>query len=167
METSLISLAQTVGDRQANIDRLEALLNASPIAMYTCRADGGFQATFVTDGVRALWGYEPEDFLRDPRFWTDRVHPDDKPRVLEQLSHVLTQTKHSYDYRFRTKTGEYRWTHDELRLVTDAAGATLEIAGYCFDITDQKLAETALRGNGGASKGHLQFHLRSAGDLPG
>ena len=113
--------------------------------MYTCRADGGFQATFVTEGVRALWGYEPEDFLRDPRFWTDRVHPDDKPRVLQQLSRVLTQTKHSYDYRFRTKTGEYRWTHDELRLVTDAAGAPLEIAGYCFDITEQKLAETALR----------------------
>ena len=63
----------------------------------------------------------------------------------EQLSRVLTQTKHSYDYRFRTKTGEYRWTHDELRLVTDAAGAPLEIAGYCFDITEQKLAETALR----------------------
>jgi PAS domain S-box-containing protein len=145
MESSLFSLAQSVEDQHARMRRLESLVAASPVAMYTCRADGGFEATFVTEGVRTLWGYEPEDFLQDPRFWTDRVHPDDKPRVLEQLSCVLTQTRHSYDYRFRTKTGEYRWTHDELRLVTDASGTPLEIAGYCFDITEQKLAEIALR----------------------
>jgi len=113
--------------------------------MYTCEAKGDFATTFVTDGVRTLWGYEPEDFLRDSQFWTNRLHPEDAPRVLEQLPHVLESTKHSYDYRFRTKSGEYRWTHDEVRLVRSAAGNPLEIAGYCFDITEQKLAETALR----------------------
>jgi two-component system, sensor histidine kinase and response regulator len=145
MQTSLFSLAQTLEDRQADVRRMESLVNASPVAMYTCRAGGDFAATFVTEGVRTLWGYEPEDFLRDPRFWTDRIHPEDLAGVLEQLSHVLTRTNHSYDYRFLTKSGEYRWTHDELRLVTDADGNALEIAGYCFDITERKLAETALR----------------------
>ena len=161
METSLLSLAQTLEDRQANIRRMESLVNASPVAMYTCRAEGDFRTTFVTEGVRTLWGYEPEDFLRDPRFWSDRVHPEDGPRVFNQLNRVLELTNHSYDYRFRTKSGEYRWTHDDMRLVTDAAGKPLEIAGYCFDITERKLAETALR----ESEERLKVIFNSTSDL--
>ena len=161
METSLLSLAQSLEDRQANIRRMESLVNASPIAMYTCRADGDFRATFVTEGVRTLWGYEPEEFLRDPRFWSSRVHPEDLPHALEQLSRILERTNLSYDYRFRTKDGEYRWTHDELRLVTDPSGKPLEIAGYCFDITEQKLAETALR----ESEERLKVIFNSTSDL--
>ena len=120
-------------------------MNASPVAMYACRAEGEFTTTFVTEGVRTLWGYEPEDFLHNPRFWTEHLHPEDAPRVLRQLSRVVEQGRHSYDYRFRVKSGEYRWTHDDMRLVRDRAGNPLEIAGYCFDITEQKQAEAALR----------------------
>jgi PAS domain S-box-containing protein len=145
MESSLLSLARTVDEREANLRRVEALLNASPIAMHTCKAGGDFAATFVTEGVRTLWGYEPEEFLRDQNLWARCVHPDDAARVIEQLPLVLERGHLAYDYRFRTKSGEYRWTHDELRLVKDAAGNPLEIAGYCFDITERKLAESALR----------------------
>ena len=83
--------------------------------------------------------------MHQPGFWTDRIHPDDVVAVHDHLAHVLERGTHSYDYRLRTKSGEYRWTHDELRLVRDTAGKPLEIAGYCFDITEQKLAEAALR----------------------
>jgi PAS domain S-box-containing protein len=144
METSLESLANLAGG-PTKLGRLESLLSASPIAMFTCKAGGNFAATFVTEGVRALWGYEPEDFLNEPRFWSDRIHPDDASVVYHHMSQALARGTHSYDYRFRTKSGEYRWTHDELRLVRDAAGEPLEIAGYCFDITEQKLTEKALR----------------------
>ncbi len=145
METSLTSLAQTLEEQQTTRGRLESLLNASPIAMFTCNPGGDFAATFVTEGVRALWGYEPDDFLNQAGFWADRIHPEDATVVYDHLAKVLEHGAHSYDYRFRTRSGEYRWTHDELRLVRDSGGAPLEIAGYCFDITERKLAETALR----------------------
>jgi PAS domain S-box-containing protein len=131
--------------------------------MYTCKAEGDFTTTFVTEGVRTLWGYEPEDFFRDPRFWTEHLHPEDAPRVLRQLSRVVEQGRHSYDYRFRVKSGEYRWTHDDMRLVRDAAGNPLEIAGYCFDITEQKLAEAALR----ESEKRQKVIFNSTSDLQG
>ncbi len=114
-----------------------------------------------------LWGYEPEDFLRQPGFWAGRIHPDDIAAVYGHLARVLEGGAHRYDYRFRTKSGEYRWTHDELRLVRDAAGNPLEIAGYCFDITEQKLAEAALRESEARQKVDLQFHFGSAGAVPG
>ena len=62
METSLTSLAAAWKRRQTKLERLESLVNASPIAMFTCKAGGDFATTFVTEGVRTLWGYEPEDF---------------------------------------------------------------------------------------------------------
>jgi PAS domain S-box-containing protein len=144
METTLTSLAKNLEAEQSALGRLESLVNASPIAMFTCKAGGDFAATFVTEGVRALWGYEPEDFFQ-PRFWADRIHPEDVSAVLSRLSRALESETQRYDYRFRTKSGEYRWMHDELRLVRDAGGSPVEIAGYCFDITEQKLAETSLR----------------------
>jgi PAS domain S-box-containing protein len=145
METSLISLAQSMEARQAELGRMESLIDASPVAMFTLKPDGDFAATFVTKGVKALWGYEPEDFLHQPKFWADRIHPDDIAVVFEHLAGVLERETHGYDFRFRTKNGEYRWTHAELRLVRDAEGRPAEIAGYCFDITEQKLTESALR----------------------
>jgi two-component system, sensor histidine kinase and response regulator len=145
METSLTSLAETLEDRRTNLGRLESLVNASPIAMFTCKAGGNFAATFVTEGVKTLLGYDPEDFLNEPGFWSNRIHPEDVSAVFDHLTQVLERGSYGYDYRFRTKRGEYRWTREELRLVKDAAGSPLEIAGYCWDITEQKLAEAALR----------------------
>jgi PAS domain S-box-containing protein len=145
METSVTSPARKLELQQSTLSRLESLVNASPIAMFICKAGGDFAATFVTAGVRALWGYEPEDFLHRPGFWASRINPDDLGAVYGHLARVLECDAHGYDYRFRTKSGVYRWTHDELRLVRDSAGNALEITGYSFDITEQKLAEAALR----------------------
>jgi PAS domain S-box-containing protein len=145
MESSLTSLAQSLEARQTKLERLEALVRVSPIVMFTCKAGDDFACTFITEGVRTLWGYQPEDFMLQARFWADRIHRDDITSVYDHLARVLENGAHRFDYRFLTKLGAYRWTHAELRLVKDAAGNPVEIAGYCFDITEQKLAESALR----------------------
>src|ERR1700733_1721492 len=163
METSLTSLAQNLDSRQSQLARLESLVNASPIAMFICEARGDFRCTFVTEGVRALWGYDPEEFLNKRGFWTDRIHPDDVAAVYGHLALVLKNGAHRYDYRFRTKSGEYRWTHDELRLVKDSSGNPLEITGYSFDITEQKMAEAALR----ESEALQKVIFNSTSDLQG
>src|ERR1700733_7241206 len=163
METSLTSLAQNLDSRQSQLARLESLVNASPIAMFICEARGDFSCTFVTEGVRAVWGYDPEEFLNKRGFWTDRIHPDDEAAVYGHLALVLKNGAHRYDYRFRTKSGEYRWTHDELRLVKDSSGNPLEITGYSFDITEQKMAEAALR----ESEALQKVIFNSTSDLQG
>jgi PAS domain S-box-containing protein len=143
METSLTSLAQNLDLRQAIPGRLESLVNGLPVVMYAYRPEGG--PTFVTEGIRILWGYEPEAFLAEKSFWKDRVHPEDLAQVFDQLPLLLEHGSRGYDYRFLTKSGEYRWIHDEVRLVRDSSGNPLEIIGYCVDITEQKLTEAALR----------------------
>jgi PAS domain S-box-containing protein len=144
MESVLTSLAQRLSEDQPNNQgKLESLVNGLPVVIYAYRPEGG--PTFVTEGIRLLWGYEPEDFLRDKSFWKDRVHPDDLKQVFNELPLLLERGTRGYDYRFLTKRGEYRWIHDEVRLVRDSAGNPLEIVGYCVDITERKLMEAALR----------------------
>src|SRR6202044_991066 len=81
MEASIASLAESVEARQTTLGRMELLIDASPVAMFTLKAEGDFAPTFVTKGVKALWGYEPEDFLHHPKFWVDRIHPEDVSAV--------------------------------------------------------------------------------------
>jgi PAS domain S-box-containing protein len=161
MEASLTALVENLQARETMLSRLEALVNASPVAMFTCQAGGDFATTFVTQGVKALWGYEPEDFLAIPGFWGGHVHPEDAAMVFRELARLPELGAHGYDYRFRTQTGEYRWTRDELRLVRDAQGNPLEIAGYCFDITERKLADAALR----ESEARQKIIFNSTSDL--
>jgi two-component system, sensor histidine kinase and response regulator len=161
METSLTSLAQSVEARHAKLGRMESLIDASPVAMFTLKPGGDFAPTFVTQGVQALWGYQPEDFLHQPKVWGDRVHPDDVSAVYHHLAQALERGTRGYDFRFRGKDGEYRWTHAELQLVRDAEDRPLEIAGYCFDITEQKLIESALR----ESEARQEVIFNSTSDL--
>src|ERR1019366_5696585 len=69
--------------------------------------------------------------------------------------------EYNHEYRFRTKSGEYRWVRDELRMLRDPAGNALEIVGHCFDITERKLAEAALREN----EPRLQLIFNGTSDL--
>jgi len=139
MDNSLAALADKVGvGSPSHLQRLEFLVSTVPVVIHTCKAEGDFSATFVSDGVRTLWGYEPCDFLKNHRFWIDRLHPEDVDRIVAGLSVVLTAGQYCHEYRFRTKSGEYRWVRDELRLLRGAAGEPLEVVGHCFDITERK-----------------------------
>jgi PAS domain S-box-containing protein len=142
MDNSLAALAEKVGiGSPSHLQRLEFLVSTVPVVIHTCKAEGDFSATFVSDGVRALWGYEPEDFLKNNRFWIDRLHPEDAERIVAGLGVVLTAGQYCHEYRFRTMNGEYRWVRDELRLLRGIAGEPLEVVGHCFDITERRRSE--------------------------
>ena len=65
----------------AAAERLARLLSSSPAVIYSFRASGDFGPTFVSDNLRTVFGYAPAEYLEDPSFWRERVHPDDLARV--------------------------------------------------------------------------------------
>ncbi|MCX7596944.1 MAG: PAS domain-containing protein, partial [Fischerella sp.] len=144
-----LSTTETLrGEQQALAEtRLRHLLTVSPVAIYSCQPDGDFATTFVSDNISSLLGYESREFLEDSQFWTNHIHPEDAPRVLAELATLFEQGHHTYEYRFQHQDGSYRWIRDELTLVRDASGQPLEIVGSLIDISDRKLAETALHEN--------------------
>ena len=125
--------------------RLEYLLSCAPAVIYTCMTTGDYAATFISDGVKAQLGYEPEDFLEDPEFWSNNIHPEDKERVFRELAILYKKGHYVHEYRFRHKNGYYCWMRDELRLFSDDDGNPVEIVGSWLDITERVQLEEDLR----------------------
>ncbi|PSO47291.1 MAG: hypothetical protein BRC33_13170 [Cyanobacteria bacterium SW_9_44_58] len=137
---------QTERENRLLQERLEYLLHANPAIIYSCKTYYPYQATFISQNVASILGYQPTDFTEKADFWASHIYPDDAPRVFDELSRFSSQQKtHQDQYRFWHGAGHYIWVRDELRLVCDNAGNPLEIVGYLADITQQKQAEEQLQ----------------------
>jgi adenylate cyclase len=60
--------------------KLSHLLGASPAVIYSFKAKDNFAPIFVSDNITRLFGYAVREYLDDPNFWRERVHPEDLPR---------------------------------------------------------------------------------------
>ncbi|MEK1889826.1 MAG: PAS domain-containing protein [Phyllobacterium sp.] len=123
--------------------RLARLLSSSPAVIYSFEATGDFSPTFVSENINAVFGYAPSEYLENPSFWRDRVHPEDLARVEEAISQFFQNGTQAVEYRFRCKDGSYCWVNDEQQLIRDKKGKPLEIVGSWSDITARKAAEQA------------------------
>ena len=56
------------------------LLSASPAVIYSFKATADFAPTFISHNITSVFGYTPAEYLADPAFWRDRVHPGDLAR---------------------------------------------------------------------------------------
>src|SRR5215831_252924 len=125
----------------AGQERLTQLLSASPAVIYSFKATGDYAPMFVSNNIIGLFGYTPAEYLEDPSFWRERVHPDDLARVEDEISTLFQNGTHAVEYRFRRKDGSYCWVNDEQHLTRGVDGKPLEIVGSWSDITTRKLAE--------------------------
>ncbi|HET9273087.1 MAG TPA: PAS domain-containing protein [Methyloceanibacter sp.] len=127
----------------AAADRLARLLDASPAVIYSFEAKGDFRPTFVSDNIARLFGYSAREYLDDPNFWRERVHPNDLPRIEAEMGALFEHGQHVCEYRFRKKDGAYCWVNDEQHLVRDKQGEPSEVVGSWSDISARKAAEDA------------------------
>ena len=117
------------------------LLGSSPSVIYSFEARGAFSPTFVSGNIERLFGYAPSDYLEDPEFWSERVHPDDLDRVEADVSLTFEAGLNTLEYRFRRKDDTYCWVKDEQQLIRDDQGEPLEVIGSWSDISALKDAE--------------------------
>ena len=128
----------------AEIKRRKIMLASCPAVVYTCVPVGDYPATYVSEYVHEMLGYQPSDFLENSNFWADQIHPEDKNRVFDELNNLFLKDRYLYEYRFQHKNGSYRWMRDEMKLIRDGSRNPLEIIGSWVDITPHKEAELAL-----------------------
>jgi PAS domain S-box-containing protein len=126
-------------------ERLQFLLNSTPAIIYACETTGNYAATFVSDNVSSIFGYQPSQFTEDADFWASHIHPEDAPSLFADLDRLFERGNHIHEYRFQHQNGHYLWMRDELKLIRDAAGNPVEIVGYWIDITDRRKAEEELQ----------------------
>ncbi|MBD2048044.1 PAS domain-containing protein [Coleofasciculus sp. FACHB-64] len=126
-------------------ERLQHLLTSSPGIIYSCKASGNYDITFVSENIKTVLGYEAQEFLEDGTFWASHIHPEDVSRVFAELPRLFVTGDYAYEYRFLHKDGTYRWLYDQMKLVKDEAGNPIECVGYSLNISDRKHSEDRLR----------------------
>ncbi|WP_445173743.1 PAS domain S-box protein [Microcoleus sp.] len=129
----------------ATTNRLNFLLNYSPVVIFSCKPDGDYRGTFISENVKDVLGYESITFLGDDEFWVHNLHPDDVEQVLNGLANPFVNDFYFHEYRLRRSDGVYRWILGQLRLIRDHAGRPVEMLGYLIDINDRKQAELELQ----------------------
>ncbi len=140
--------------------RFQQLVASSTAVLYaTAVTATGFPPTWVSENVTRIMGYEVAESLA-PNWWIDNLHPEDRPRVLNQVPELLSSGELVMEYRFRHKDGTYRWIRDHARLRRDALGTASEVVGAWVDITERTRAAEALR----ASEERFRGLLDSAPD---
>jgi two-component system NtrC family sensor kinase len=128
--------------------RLQYLIDNTPAVIYCTVPSGDFKMTFVSNNAWHMLGYRPQDMVADPNFWFDHIHPEDAPSIFSSLAMVFVENTRTYEYRFMTAYGSYRWMHDTLRVIRDDKGVPIEVIGAMTDITARKQMEESLHKKG-------------------
>jgi len=80
--------------------------------------------------------------------WENRIHPDDRNRVVETIRHAIDTNTESWavEYRFRYKDDSYAFMQANGHLMRNTAGKVVRMVGGMRDLTEQKkMAEKHLR----------------------
>jgi PAS domain S-box-containing protein len=98
--------------------------------------------SFVSEGTTEILGYSPSEWLDDPGFWTDHLHPDDREQTLSRLVRAsMSGSRFDAEYRFIAKDGSVVWLRDVGHTVNDPQGQPAVIRGVMTDITPRKTLE--------------------------
>ena len=100
---------------------------------------------FVSPQIEGLLGFPPHALVGDHGLWSERLHPDDRERVLaaERAAHA-EQTDLDEEYRMIAADGSIVWCWERAAIVRDADGRPTHTQGVMVDITARKLAEARL-----------------------
>jgi diguanylate cyclase (GGDEF)-like protein/PAS domain S-box-containing protein len=100
--------------------------------------------TYIGPQIEQLLGW-PRDSWQGVMDWAERMHPEDRQRVLEFcVAQSQAGVDHEADYRALTRDNGYVWIRDVVHVVRDASGQVEALIGFMFDISERKRQEQEL-----------------------
>jgi PAS domain S-box-containing protein len=125
-------------------ERLRIIADVSADAIYDWDIEAG--VTRWNHGMRTLFGYS-EDAVQTHQWWQERVHPDDKDRVVQSVRSALEQKVDYWteEYRYRRADGSVAHVIDRGYFIYDKDRNPLRMIGAMVDITSRvALAEAQI-----------------------
>ncbi|HEX9931253.1 MAG TPA: PAS domain-containing protein, partial [Allosphingosinicella sp.] len=139
------ALAETQAALLESRRRFDHLVGNLSGVVYRSTVEAPWRMAFVSDGVRALTGYDPQALERDTA-WAEIMHRDDVAQVEADIAAAVAE-RHSFAlcYRILHRTGEARWVREQGRAVYDESGRPLFLEGVITDAGEEKRLELSLR----------------------
>lgn len=134
-------------------ERLKFALEGSNDALWDIDMISG--ELYVSPRWSSMMAYRVGEIPNDLMAWKKLLHPDDEQKVY-RLFESIQQGKINFfqiEYRFKTRTGQYKWILNRGKIVqVDSRGKPLRAVGTHSDITIRKNAERELNRN----RSHLE-----------
>ena len=125
--------------------RQAAIIQSLPIVLYLEAVDAAARVPqFVGGDFAAVTGFAFEAVEAHPTLWVERLHPDDRDRVLEALRERRRSGAMAIEYRWRCADGQYKHFLDQAVLLRGPEGAPDRYAGTLLDVTERKDLENEL-----------------------
>lgn len=134
-----------IEERTAQLMESEAkyrtLVENIPLVVYRIKPGG--EILFVNQVVEDVFGFSPEEILRTPELWRERVYEEDRPRVKELRERSLLEGRELVaEYRVKHKKGHIVYVTDHAIPVRAPDGQVRSVDGIIMDVTGRvKLQE--------------------------
>ena len=124
-------------------EKYRRLLANLPDVAWTADIHGN--ASYISPKVEAVLGYTSEEICcGGSGLWFGRIHPDDRPRVIEAISALFSEGRPlNLEYRVQRKDGQWIWLQQSAFQTFQSDGVTYA-DGVFSDITQRKVSEAAL-----------------------
>ncbi|MEX1212111.1 MAG: PAS domain S-box protein [Balneolaceae bacterium] len=107
--------------------------------VWESRADT-FEFLYISPQVKQILGYKPEEWLAEPNFWQNHIHPDDRDAAVQTCIYETQKGRnHQFEYRMQHADGHYIWLRDVV--TAQSAEKTGKLRGLMIDITREKELE--------------------------
>jgi signal transduction histidine kinase len=126
-------------------ERQTAILRSLPIVLYSTKVGAAFSGPrFLSETIAQAVGFAPEAFIVDAELWLERIHPQDRPRVLTEVAAIASTGMLATEYRWLCADGSQRSFLDRAVLIRGEQGQAKEIFGSCLDVTERRQVEHQL-----------------------
>jgi diguanylate cyclase (GGDEF)-like protein/PAS domain S-box-containing protein len=99
---------------------------------------------FVSHQAERLLGYPCAQWLSEPDFWRDHIHPDDRDAALAaRVASAANKAAHTLEYRMVARDGREIWLRDVVT-VHEEEGLPTTLRGVMIEITDIRAQARAL-----------------------
>ena len=103
---------------------------------------------YVNPAFEAVWGIPADAVQRDPRAWTQAIHPEDRDAVEAAFARWLAgpaDAPYDVQYRIVRPDGGIRWIADRGFVLEREGGEIRLVAGVARDVTQRIVEEAAAR----------------------
>jgi PAS domain S-box-containing protein len=122
------------------------LVEQVPAVVYVNAVDDVSTALYISPQYERLLGFSSAERMADPHLWMERLHPEDRDRVLEESRRTnRTGQPFSMEYRLIHRDGHVVWVRDEARMLRNDAGRPMYWQGVLIDVTERITSEQAVR----------------------
>jgi PAS domain S-box-containing protein len=140
----ITSRERIVAERNALAERLQLATSAARIGVW----EWDIQRSVLNwdPTMYSLYGYEQSDEQPSYDMWRDAVHAEDRERINGLMRDVLAgHGQFRAQFRIVRPSGESRYVQADAVMTRDALGRAQSMTGINWDVTEQHMAELALR----------------------